>query len=822
LIRKYLSSRQIHGTNHKFEAMPLFARVLLSLFALAITAIAGGAALVLGLYLYFAPTLPDADSLREVRLQTPLRIHTSDERLIGEFAEQRREPVALRDMPERLVQAFIAAEDERFYRHRGVDPVGLLRAGINLFSTGERTQGGSTITMQVARNFFLTRERTYERKIREIFLALQIERQLSKDEILELYLNKIYLGQRAYGVAAAAQVYFDRPLSELELDQAAILAGLPKAPSTTNPVTSPERAQVRRNYVLRRMLELGMISGEEHRAAVARPVPSRLHVAATEVDAHWVAEAARQIVVNLWGEEAYTRGLRVYTTLETPLQETANAALREGLIAYDRRHGYRGPEMRLDEDLVGDPEARAETLRALGVSGRTLFPAVVIEAGSDGIRVDAGSLGEIDLARSALSLAVGGQARIGDRLRRGDVIRIEAVDGGGWRLAQRPEVTGAVVAQSPEDGAILAIAGGFDFFENRFDRALQAQRQPGSAFKPLIYALALQEGMTPASTLVDAPLVFSDPALGAEWRPENYSRSFRGPTTMREALANSRNLASIRLLNGLGIDRVHQGLGQFGLNLAHHPRNLSMALGTGTVTPVELNNAYTLFASGGRLTTPWLIGRIEDGDGTLLYQAPTARTCPEPCSRPAGQHLQLATLHGPLQFAEPVPMLEPGVAWQMSEMLVGVVRNGTGRRAMELGRSDLGGKTGTTNSYRDAWFAGFNGEVVATAWIGFDDNRELGTQESGARAALPIWMGFMQRALAGRPEAPIRRPDDLVEVALLPETGQRTGIDDPRGRREWVLPAQIPESGGWTPPDNGDLGGAAPDRALETQPEFIF
>lgn len=803
--------------------MPLLLRVILALLSLAVGASLAAIAVFLGLYLYYAPGLPAVDSLRDVRLQTPMQVFTADGRLIGEFAEHRREPVPISEMPEQLIQAFIAAEDERFYQHRGVDPVGLLRAGIHVLSTGERTQGGSTITMQLARNFFLTRERTYERKIREIFLALKIERELSKDQILELYLNKIFLGQRAYGVAAAARVYFDRNLDELELDQIAILAALPKAPSTTNPVTSPERAQNRRNYVLRRMLELGLITPEEHADAVARPVLSQRHAAITEVDAHWVAEAARQIAVHLWGDDAYVRGLRIHTTIDGDAQEAANAALRDGLIEYDQRHGYRGPEMRLDDSVVRDADARRQVLASIGVSGRMLFPAVVLEADQDSVLLDAGRAGEHRLSGEALAWARPARTAVSGWLRPGDVVRIQQTAAGQWRLSQMPEVTGAVVAQSPDDGAILALAGGFDFFQNRFNRALQAQRQPGSAFKPLIFALALQDGMTPASTLMDAPLVFSDPALGAEWRPENYSRSFRGATTMREALANSRNLASIRLLNTVGVNKTHDELGRFGLHLAQHPRNLSMALGTGTLTPVEMNNAYIPFANGGYLTTPWLIARIEEVDGTLLYQAPTSRACPDPCENPAGQQLELFAAHGPLQFADPVPTLEPGVAWQMSQMLAGVIRSGTGRRALDLGRQDLAGKTGTTNSYRDAWFVGFNGKLAATAWIGFDDNRELGSRESGARAALPIWMGFMQRALTGRPEAPIVRPDDLVEVALLPETGERTTDDDPRGQREWLLPEQIPQRSARIRSGAEDTGAREESgRPIESQPEFIF
>jgi penicillin-binding protein 1A len=453
--------------------MKVLARVLLSLTALAFAGVMAAVALFLGLYLYYSPTLPAADSLRDVRLQTPMRVYTADGLLMAEFAEQRREPVGLADIPEPLIQAFLAAEDERFYRHRGVDPIGLVRAGINLFTTGERTQGGSTITMQLARNFFLTRERTYERKIREILLAVEIERTLSKDEILELYLNKIYLGQRAYGVAAAAQVYFGLGLGELDLDQIAIIAGLPKAPSTTNPVTSPERAENRRNYVLRRMLDLGFISSEEHAAALAQPVISKLHTIPAEAEAHWVSETARQIAVNLWGEAAYTRGLQIYTTIEAPLQEAANAALREGLIAYDRRHGYRGPEAHLDDAIRADADARTSALRSLGASGNMLHPAVVLEVREAGILLDAGALGEIELDNEALTLFTRDPKRAEKPLQPGDVVRIQPLDEGGWQLAQRPEAAGALIAQSPDDGAILALAGGI--------RLLREQFRPGVA-----------------------------------------------------------------------------------------------------------------------------------------------------------------------------------------------------------------------------------------------------------------------------------------------------------------------------------------------------
>lgn len=790
---------------------PVF-KIITALLALILAAGIGLSVALAALYVYYAPTLPEADAVRDVRLQTPLQVRSADGRLMGEFAEERRIPVPIDAIPQQVRDAFIAAEDERFYDHPGVDVMGLARAALNLVSTGgQRTQGGSTITMQLARNIFLTRDRTYERKLREIFLAIRLEQEMSKDEILELYLNKIYLGQRAYGIEAASRVYFGRSLEDLELDEIATLAALPKAPSTTNPVASPERAKIRRNYVLRRMLETGAIDEAAFETAVSRPVLSERHTAATEIDAHWVAEMARQMVVNLWGDEAYRRGLQVHTTIDSRQQEAANQALREGLLEYDERHGFRGPEMRIPEATLDDSDARERALKAIGIHGRLLFPAVVLGLDEEGtLRVDGGRIGEQTILPEDREWAGSPD------FARGDVIRIRPYTDGRWRLAQKPEVTGAVIAQAPEDGAITALAGGFDFFENRYDRTTQAQRQPGSAFKPLVYALALREGYRPEGTVIDAPMVFNDPALGAEWRPQNYTRRFHGETTLREALANSRNLASIRLLDRLGTGNVHQELTRFGLDLETQPNNLSMVLGTGTLTPLQLNNAYGVFASGGRLNSPWIITRIETVDGEVLYEAPTERSCPAPCSSPRGQDLPLVASSGPLQYTDPTPVLQPGVAWQMGEMLRGVITSGTGRRALALGRSDLAGKTGTTNDYRDAWFAGFNADLVATAWIGFDDNRELGRRESGGRAALPIWTRFMGSVLADEPERPLERPDDLVRVAILPN-GQRAPSDDtPGARNQWLLPHQIPERGHVIPGRNGDG-----DRGSQ-QPELVF
>lgn len=787
-------------------------KILAALLAFVIAVGIGLTATLAALYVHYAPTLPEAEAVREVRLQTPLQIRSADGRLMGEFAEERRIPLPIEAIPRQVRDAFIAAEDERFYEHPGVDIFGLARAALNVISTGgERTQGGSTITMQLARNLFLTRERTYERKLREIFLAIRLERELDKDKILELYLNKIYLGQRAYGIEAAARVYFGRSLAELRLDEIAILAALPKAPSTTNPISNPRRAEIRRNYVLGRMLETGAINEAEYEQARAQPVESERHAAATEVDAHWVAEIARQMVVNVWGDEAYRRGLRVHTTIDSRQQEAANRALRQGLLEYDERHGYRGPERRIPDATLADPDAREQVLSALRVHGRMLFPVVVLEKRANGVlRVDGGRIGELEVLPEDREWAGPPE------LQPGDIIRVRPYKEGRWRLAQKPEVTGAVIAQSPQDGAIQALAGGFDFFENHYDHATQAERQPGSAFKPLVYALALRDGYRPDSRVVDAPMVFDDPALGAEWRPQNYSRSFEGETTLREALASSRNLASIRLLNRLGSRQVHDQITRFGLDPENHPANLSMVLGTGTVTPLELNNAYGVFASGGERMTPWIVSRIETVDGELLYQAPTDRACPEPCNQPAGQNLELVANNRSLQYTDPVPVLDPGVAWQTSEMLRNVIQSGTGRRALALGRSDLGGKTGTTNDYRDAWFVGFNAELVATAWVGFDDNRELGRRETGSRAALPIWVRFMESVLDGRPEQPVERPEDLVRVAVLPNGQRAPSVDTPGASVQWLLPHQIPERGRVPPgtANNGETGSG--------QPELVF
>ncbi|MFW5454705.1 penicillin-binding protein 1A [Thioalkalivibrio sulfidiphilus] len=803
---------------------------LFALFFVAVLVVAGA-------YIYVAPDMPEVDSLREVRLQVPLRVFSQDGLMIAEYGEQRREPLRLEDMPEPLVQAFLAAEDDRFYRHPGVDYHGLLRAAVNLITTGEKTQGGSTITMQLARNFFLTRDRTYTRKITEIFLSFRIERELSKDEILELYLNKIYLGQRAYGVGAAAQVYYGVPVAELSLDQMATIAGLPKAPSTTNPVTSPRRAEIRRNYVLGRMRDLGMIDEETFAEARARPVVARLHNPVVQLEAAYVGEMVRQEMLARFGEAAYTEGFRVYTTLDSRLQRTANNALRNGLMEYDRRHGYRGPEARIDLSEHADDAALDRVLGQVARVGGRLWPGVVTRVTAETAEVYLGSGSRVSLnleavswARPYIDVSRTGPVpeRVSDVIRAGDLVRVERQGDQSWRLAQVPAVGGALVSLDPRDGSIMALVGGYDFFQASFNRAVQASRQPGSAFKPFVYSAALERGYSPASLINDAPVVFEDPALEDTWRPTNYSGRFYGPTRLREALTESRNLVSIRLLHAIGVRYAHDFVSsRFGLDPSRHPRDLSLALGSGAVTPLEMTAAYAVFANGGYRIEPWFIERIEGPDGEILEQANPIRVCEAPCEPQQRAELQVAAM-GAGEVAEPLVadelrvaerVLSPANAYQMVSMMRDVIQDGTARRARALAREDIAGKTGTTNDLRDAWFSGFNGEVVTTAWVGFDDNSPLGPRESGGATALPMWIEYMREALSGRPLRVMDEPEGMVTVRIDAETG---GLATARTRRalfETFTPEQVPEAQDGVPAPAGEMPGAGQD---EVRPEFLF
>jgi penicillin-binding protein 1A len=855
-----------------------------------------GLALVVGAYLYLAPTLPSVEALKDVQLQVPLRVYTRDARLLAEYGEKRRDPLPIDEIPPVLRQAFLAAEDDRFYTHPGVDYQGVLRAVWNLLTTGEKTQGASTITMQVARNFFLTSEKTYTRKLREVFLALRIERELSKDEIFELYLNKIYLGNRAYGVGAAAKVYYGTDLSELDLAQMAMIAGLPKAPSRFNPLVNPERSLQRRDYVLGRMRTLNFIDETQFEEARAAPITARLHNPIVEVDAPYVGEMVRQALYDRYGEDAYNRGLRVHTTIDGALQLKAGEALRGNLIAYDVRHGYRGPEARVELPEGREPTVLDPLLAGYGIVGG-LWPGLVLEVGEDGALVYLGAGQSVTLgfaeavwaARYINENTRGPEPKaLSEVVSPGDIIRLARLDAPAsapeqeaaepqsepateapavvWALRQLPEVEGALVSIEPASGRLVALAGGFDFFQSKFNRAVQAERQPGSAFKPFVYSAALEKDYTPASIINDAPVVFDDPALEAAWRPENYSGRFYGPTRLRVALTHSRNLVSIRLLRAIGVPYTHRFVRGFGFDTSRLPRDLSLALGSGTVTPLELTRGFAVFANGGYLVEPYFIERIEDENGRPLFLAGPTVPCEESCEDvlaamkpvdpgsegvPEGESLPTPArpttspgtdaqegdqsppaddtrgAEDPLAaepVAVPVPRPAPRVlaadnAYQVVSMLRDVIEDGTGRRARALGRGDIAGKTGTTNDQNDAWFAGFNPDLVTTAWVGFDRLRPLGAGETGAGAALPMWVDFMSEALKGIPEHNYVQPEGMVTVRIDPETGLLASADNPNALFETFragrAPTQMERLVGPTP-------AATPGGAAEQIPEQLF
>ena len=744
-----------------------------------------------GLYLYLSPQLPSADTLRDVRYQVPLRIYSRDGKLLAEYGEMRRSPVKLSEVPDLMVKAVLAAEDDRFYEHPGVDYQGLLRAAWHLITTGRKTQGGSTITMQVARNFFLGREKTYLRKFTEILLSLKIEHEFSKQEILELYLNKIYLGQRAYGIAAAAQVYYGVELPKLSLAQMAMIAGLPKAPSRYNPIADPPRALERRNYVLRRMRALGFITEESYRAALQQQDDATLHSLTIEAEAPYLGELVRAEVVQRYGEDAYTAGYKVFTTVDTRLQTAANTALRDALLDYDRRHGYRGPEARVTLDPQANSEAWSAALADCDPVG-TLQAGLVVKIGTTDIQVYVKDQGVITVPWEGLEWArpyindnqIGAAPQNpADIVKLGDIIRVQDQPDGQWRLAQIPGVEGALVSLRPDDGSIIAIVGGFDFFKSKFNRATQASRQPGSSFKPFIYSAALEQGMTPATLINDAPVVFNDPGLEDTWRPENYSGRFFGPTRLREALVHSRNLVSIRVLRAIGIDTTIDYVSRFGFDKKAMPHNLSLALGSGVVTPMDLASGYAVFANSGFRIQPYFIDHIEDINGRVLETATPDHVCQDCDSLPADQ-----------AKAEHIAprVITAQNAYLMTSMMRDVIRRGTGRKARVLRRKDIAGKTGTTNDQRDAWFAGFSPEVVTVAWVGFDDTHPLGNSETGGRAALPMWIDFMRAALQGLPNHSFEQPPGLVTVRIDPSTGLLADSKDRKAIFETFFANHVP------------------------------
>jgi len=740
-----------------------------------------------GAYVALERQLPPVDQLAQTRLAQPLQVYSRDGQRIAEFGDQRRVPLDGNALPRPLVQAILAAEDANFFDHPGFDTSSLVRAAWQLLRTGEPNQGGSTITMQVARNFFLSQDKTFLRKALEILLAIRIEQNLSKDQILGLYVNKIFLGNRAYGFGAAALQYYGRPVEQLTVAQVALLAGLPKAPSRDNPLVNPRRAVERRDYVLGRMYALGYLSADDYRLALAQTDAAGHYGFTPQIEADYVAEMARAWMLERYGESAYENGYRVITTIDSGQQRAANRAVQAGLLAYDRRHGFRGPVAKIPASALADPLQIQARLRTLPGTG-TLRPAVRLPNG------------EYALGTEYVKLMDGATDRFGAswHASSGDVVYL-AHGPEGWELAQQPEVEGAFVALQPDSGAVTALVGGYDFNRSHFNRAVQAQRQPGSTFKPFIYAAALATGYTAASIINDAPVAFPADTPDGYWRPENYTGRFYGPTRLREALAQSRNLVSVRLLNAVGVDFTRRYSLRFGFAAERLPPNLSLALGTASVTPLELAAAYAVIANGGYRVNPYIVERVLDSAGTVLWQAPGVVLCEADCETDPA-------------LAEPVtqaPRVLPATdAYILNSMLQDVIDHGTAVRAKSLGRPDLAGKTGTTNDERDAWFAGFNKALLAIAWVGFDQPRSLGKGETGAHAALPIWMNFMSAVLPDLPVSSPPIPNGLVSLRVDRHSGQRTTSSGPDTLFEWFTADRLPPALSFQPEQPAAPAGA--------------
>ncbi len=804
-------------------------------------------------YFVLEPELPDVETLRDVQLQVPLRVFSEDGKLIGIFGEKRRIPVRVEDMPDWLKQAFLAGEDARFYEHPGLDYQGITRAVWSLVTTGEKTIGGSTITQQLARNFFLTAEKTWTRKIKEAFLAIKIEQELEKDEILELYLNKIFLGYRAYGVGAAAEVYYGKSTRQLSLAQCAMIAALPKAPSRINPITSPERALERRDYVLNRMLELGYIDEAEHASAVREQDRAYYHGAIAEISAPYVAEMVRVKSLELLGSKAYTGGYIVQTTIDSRLQTAANLAVSNGLEEYDQRHGFRGAEAHVDlAGKTGTDDWGDILMPHRPVSG--LEPGLVIETEEELALVYlrngqtvALSLDDMLWAAPFIDRDRKGKKpqKVEDIMVQGDIIRARLHNDGRWKLGQLPEVESALVSLDPSNGDIKALVGGYDFARSKYNRITQGRRQPGSSFKPFIYSAALEKGFTVASMVNDAPIVFEDSELERTWKPENFSQKFYGPTRLREAMVNSRNLVSIRLLREIGIEYARDYAERFGFDRNDMPANLSMALGSASLSPLSMARAYAVFANGGYLVTPQFIRRITDSDANIVFETLPSVIC-EDCEDEALTEPEILIAEKaepefrPLDIStgeeqpgdtkgfnnEVTPRLEtegalaqqvitPQNAYLVRSMMMDVVRRGTGVRAMQLGRKDLAGKTGTTNEQRDAWFSGYNDYLVTTVWVGFDNHEPLGRRELGGRAALPVWMDYMAAALEGLEDRPPAIPEGLAQAKIDPETGMLARLDNPDAIMEIFQAGRLPEM---QQPEQGE----EQDAPLEEDPYEIY
>lgn len=738
---------------------------------------------------YLYQKLPDPNSLKNVSYQVPLRIETSDGKVITEIGEKRRIPLEYPDIPIRMIQAIISAEDDRFYQHFGIDLKGIARASYELISTGSIQSGGSTITMQVARNFFLTRDRSFERKFNEIILSFKIEQTLTKQEIMALYLNQIFLGHRSYGVAAAAQTYYGKPIHELDIHEFAMIAGLPKAPSAFNPIANPARATIRRNYVLRRMHELGYINDEQFVTAQAQPIEVTLTGVRIETEAGYIAEMARQFALERFGETALEQGLTIRTTIRSDHQDQANAALRSGLLEYDRRHGYRGHVAQLDPSLLDDADAVQTLMREHPQPGGLRLGLVMAVNDSEAeLQLRNGDVIALTFAQAEWARAHRGLDRLGPAptqldqiIQAGDLVYLTQNSDNQWLLAQNPRAEAALVSINPRNGEIIALVGGFDFFKSRFNRVTQAKRQLGSAYKPFLYSGAFELGITAATVINDAPVVFHDAALEDIWRPENYTGRFYGPTRVREALIHSRNLVPIRLLQEVGVAPIINHSQRFGFDLAelNRHRNLSLALGSAQFTPLEAARAYAVFANGGSLIEPYFVREVRDFNGQVIYQANPLQACG-------------------LQCDERDPGIAPRAiskqnAFMITSILQDVITQGTGRQAAALNRKDLAGKTGTTNQQFDAWFVGYNPDVVTSVWVGNDQPSGLGRRETAGRAALPIWIDYMRHAVADSPNIPFLQPEGLVYVPIDRSTGQAVPADTPGAYFELFYPDQAPE-----------------------------
>ncbi len=758
----------------------IFFRVLMS------TGIAGICALAI-IILYTNAQLPTVNILEEIQLQVPLRIYSADGKLIGEYGEKRRTPISIKDVPDTLKNAILATEDRRFYDHNGVDLRGMARASLNLLLSGTKAQGASTITMQVARNFFLTRKKTFGRKLNEVLLAIKIEKELTKDQILELYLNKIYFGKRAYGVQAAAQVYYGTTVDKLSLAQMAMIAGLPQAPSAINPINNPEAALKRRGHVLKRMYHYDFINEKEYDEANAAPIEANYHGRVVELEAPHVAEMARKELVEKFGPEVYTSGFIAYTTIDSRLQHLANYAVQEGLLEYDKRHGYRGAiaQLALPESGEIDAQAWATQLRAYPKTSLTM-PAAVLSVSDNAVKVVLANRQQATVSFDSMRWAARqiSRARVEippqsakEVVSVGDVIYVEP-NNNNWLFSQLPDVEAALVAMHPKTGALLALIGGFDFNMSYFNRATQATRQPGSNFKPFIYAAALEHGFTAASVINDAPVVYRD-NMDEAWRPQNDTRRFYGPTRLRVGLTKSRNLVSIRLLQALGIGRALKVIERFGFERRNLPRSLSLALGTATASPIDICTGYATFANGGYKVDPYIVQRLVDSQNKVVYEANPPTACAE-CQRLNQEEIspfadesnaidQLVKEANTQEIQPAKQIISPQTAYIMTSMLQDAIQTGTAQQAKQLHRSDIAGKTGTTNNKMDAWFTGYNQSLVASVWVGYDEPRSV--QEYGSQAALPIWMKFMGPALQGVAQTKPQQPRGIVTVRIDPYTG---------------------------------------------------